>query len=314
MIRSFTITNHLGKKLVLDLENYESNGILVESVSGLGQVDSKINLKKMAGTDFSSVNQATLNDRDIVFKLQLTDGDSENAQNLLDSIFVTKQMVTIEVHTDLRDCYCTGLVEKNEPDMFRPDSMCNITVRCPDPFFYDKISQTTVFDGIEPLFYFPFSDSGSTEPVDTDEGTIVPSEVQFGEIRIVKDRSVYYTGEDSVGLTIEIHALGPVSGLIIYNLNTNERMGIDDSKLEAITGYGIIEGDTIIINTTQGQKSMTLIRDGVSINIINALLKTIDYDWFKLVNGDNLFTYTAETGEFEVMLSIKNRILYKSAV
>ena len=88
-------------------------------------------------------------------------------------------------------------------------------------------------------------------------------------------------------------------------------MGINDSALATITGSGIVEGDEIIIDTRTGHKSVTLIRNGVSTNIINALNKTPKPDWFKLSAGDNLFTYTATTGEYDVILNIHHNILYK---
>lgn len=108
---------------------------------------------------------------------------------------------------------------------------------------------------------------------------------------------------------IQIHALGPATGIKVYNLDTREVISIDDSKIEAKTGSGLKKGDDIVICTIQGQKSVTLIRDGESTNILNCLGK--NPSWLKLYKGDNYFAYTAETGPLNLEFRIVSRILYE---
>ena len=50
-------------------------------------------------------------------------------------------------------------------------------------------------------------------------------------------------------------------------------MKIDTVKLQKLTGKGIVASDDIVINTSKGDKSITLIREGVSYNILNCLDK-----------------------------------------
>ena len=57
-------------------------------------------------------------------------------------------------------------------------------------------------------------------------------------------------------------------------------MKIDTVKLQKLTGKGIVASDDIIINTSKGDKSITLIREGASYNILNCLDKNTD--WFTL--------------------------------
>lgn len=310
MIQSVTVTNHLGESLEMILAEPEKSGLAILSITGIGQPKADINITSMAGSDYGSFNSARMTKRNVVMKLKYFMDDIEAARILANKYFPTKKQIKLLFKTDHRESELTGYVESNEPDIFSDKSSCQISIICNDPFLYSKNNQVTVFDGITPLFYFPFSDTTEDTQVDTDEGTIKPCNLQFGEIRIVKDNNIYYVGEGEVGITIEIHASGIVQGLTIYNLDTNERISIDDAVLTSMTGYGIIAQDDIIISTVQGKKSATLIRDGRRINIINALVKNPRPDWFTLVNGDNLFSYTATIGEFDVMLSIKNRILY----
>ena len=74
------------------------------------------------------------------------------------------------------------------------------------------------------------------------------------------------------------------------------------------TETGIMSGDTIIINTNRGSKSIILLRDGVEYNILNCLEK--GSKWFTLVKGDNIFSYTAETGAANLSFYITNKIAY----
>ena len=122
-------------------------------------------------------------------------------------------------------------------------------------------------------------------------------------------KSVVYDGDADVGVTISIHANGPASGIRIYNTGTREQMGIDDNRIKALTGTGLSSGDEIIICTVKGKKSVTLIRDGVRINILNCISRNAD--WFQISKGDNVFAYTAETGADLLQFTIKNQIVYE---
>ena len=65
----------------------------------------------------------------------------------------------------------------------------------------------------------------------------------------------------------------------------------------------------IIISTSKTQKYATLIRSGSVYNIINALGMPVQ--WFELDRGDNIFTYSASQGEYDMIINIKHRIAYK---
>jgi len=86
-------------------------------------------------------------------------------------------------------------------------------------------------------------------------------------------------------------------------------MKIDTDKIASLTGSGIKTGDDIVIETTKGRKSILLLRDGRTTNILNCLEKNAD--WFQLAKGDNLFAYTAETGSTNLQFKIENRIVYE---
>lgn len=61
--------------------------------------------------------------------------------------------------------------------------------------------------------------------------------------------------------------------------------------------------------TVKGKKSITLLRNGKTTNILNCLDKNAD--WFQLAKGDNVFAYTAEEGSTNLQFKIENRVIYE---
>lgn len=141
------------------------------------------------------------------------------------------------------------------------------------------------------------------------EKLVFEPEIEMGIIENYKDRNIPYAGDLEIGVIIQIHALGAVTNLAIYNTGTREVMRLDTDKIEALTGYGIIAGDDITISTIKGDKYVMLLREGLEYNILNALDK--NSDWFQLSKGDNVFTYTAATGSEYLQFQIKNRVAYE---
>jgi hypothetical protein len=194
----------------------------------------------------------------------------------------------------------TGYVESNEPDIFSKNSGCQISVICPDPLFYSldgDSSNTTVFNGIEPVFEFVFENEG------------IADAIEFGDIQTKTENVITYDGDNEVGIRITIFALGPATNITIYNSITREMMKIDTSKIEAITGKGLVARDEITICTVKGNKGVTLLRDGKETNILNCLGKNVD--WFQLTKGDNVFAYSAETGASNLQFRIENDVVYE---
>ena len=304
MIKSFTITNYLGESIKLEMDRPDKSGFIIYSVSGLGP--SKANINTSSGiSDGSRFNSAKLNQRNIVFELQFTENTShesiESIRQKTYKYFPIKKDLTIIIETDNRTLKTIGFVESNEPTIFSSKEGTQISIICPDPYFYSAGldgDNITVFYGIEPLFEFPFSN----ESLDS-------SNIEFGSIQNKTEKVLVYDGDAEVGITIQIHAIGDVSNISLYNTGTREIMKIDTVKIESLTGSGIVTGDDIIINTQKGNKSITLIREGHSINILNCLGK--DINWFTLKKGDNIFAFTAESGTIDIQIWIKNKIIYE---
>lgn len=300
MIRSITVTNYLGDSLTLDLFKPELSGFIVESITGLGPGTANINTSEIATNDGAIYNSGKVQSRNIVISLRFMWKDTiEDVRHLTYKYFPLKRKLTLLIETDNRNAEIEGYVESNDPTIFSQDEGTDISIICPYPFFYDAYENTeTSFSGIEPAFEFPFSNESLTENL-----------IEFSAIRDVVDRVITYEGDQEIGITISIQAIGEAGDITIYNVDTQETMTISNTLIQSLTGSGIVAGDEIIICTVVGSKSATLIREGQSINILNCIGR--DSDWFTLVKGDNTFAYSAVSGRNNLRLVITNRIAYE---
>ena len=302
MIKSVTIINYLNEKLVLELGRPDKSGLLIKSIEGLGPSEATINAKEIATSDGALFNSARVNSRNIVLTLGfLFHPTVEDMRQLTYKYFPIKQRLTIRIETDNRIAETYGYVETNEPDIFQKEETTQISIICPDAYFYSAGSDgnnVTVFSGIEDAFEFPFSNESLTENL-----------IEFGKIHYSQEQTVYYNGDAEIGIIITIHAIGAAKNVTIYNTGKRGIMKIDTEKIEQLTGYGIINGDDIIISTVKKDKYIHLLRNGEYINILNALDK--DSEWFQLTKGDNIFAYTAEEGATNLQFKIENRTLYE---
>lgn len=285
----------------LDEHSPSRVGYHIGDFFGLGFVNA-IGTYAVKAYNASLFNSSRMPSRNIVISLAYMWKDSiEDVRQLSYKYFPIKKKLTMLIETDNRQAEIEGYVESNDPTIFSKDESSDISIVCPNPFFYSAGKDglnTTIFYGVEALFEFPFSNESLQDPL-----------LEMGEIKNETEQVVAYNGDAEIGVTITIHAIGEASNITIYNTGTREVMRIDTDKLEKFTGSGIIAGDEIIICTVKGNKSITLLRNGKTTNILNCLDKNAD--WFQLAKGDNIFAYTAEYGSTNLQFKIENRIVYE---
>lgn len=306
MIKSLTVTNRLGESLTMQLQYPSNSGnYAISSIRGLDPVKADINTTEMATRDGALYNSSRMSSRNIVLNLIFVNdmlyGSIEDMRQNLYKFFPVKQNVTITVEADNRIGQVTGYVESVEVDIFSAMEGAQISIICPDPYFYSAGANginVVVFYGSEPAFQFPFSNESLTEKL-----------IMFGYLRQDSERTITYNGDDEVGILIYIHALGEAENITIYNLETRESMEIDTSVIATLTGSGIVAGDDLVISTIRGSKSITLKRGGYSYNILNAIGKNTD--WFQLTQGDNIFAFVAESGLSNLEFEIAYQIVYE---
>ena len=300
MIKSVIVTNYLGESVQLRLGELEpKSGLLITNIDGLGPAKANVNTTEMATNDGDVYNSSRLTKRNIVLTLRFGWAPTiEQARQKSYKYFPIKRRVGLLFETDNRICEVFGYVESNEPNIFSPESETKISIICPDPYFYSVEENVLSFYSMESLFEFPFENDSVSEPM-----------IEMGSIQLKSEQTIYYTGDAETGIVINIHAIGSVSNVTIFNMGTREVMKLDTNRLQEMTGYGIIAGDDITISTVRGKKSVYLLRNGVRTNIINCLDKQAD--WFQLAKGDNVFAYTADAGSVNLQFKITNQIVYE---
>lgn len=302
MINSIKITNYRNESLEITLrEAVPSHGLLVTGIDGLGPVKATVNMKDNSLVDGSKYNSARAQKRNIVINFRFNEAPTiEDTRQITYKYFPLKKRIRFQVNTDNRNLYTYGYVESNEPDIFSDKEGCKISILCEDAYWHmvDALAASTV-SVVNPKFEFPFENNSVTEKL-----------IEFGEIEVRQECNIFYEGDVETGVVIKGHAFGTVKNVTIFNLATRGRIRIDTDIIETLTGSGIISGDTIIINTNNGQQNIQLLRAGVYYNILNAIdKKTIE--WFVITKGDNLFSYIADEGETNFILEFQNDILYE---
>lgn len=305
MIYSIVVTNYLGDRIKLELGKPDISGFLIKSITGLGPAKANVNTTEVSTNDGSLFNSARLSQRNIVLDMVFINtvyGESiEDLRQKSYKYFPLKKSVELTIETDNRYVKTTGYVESNEPNIFSSQEGTQISIICPDPYFYsagEDGNNVTNFYSIDPMFEFPFSNESLDEPL-----------LVFGEIQIKTEGVITYHGDSEIGVMICIHAIGPATNINIYNTETREVMRINTEKISSLTGKGIVASDDIVINTAKGEKSITLIREGVSYNILNCLDKNTD--WFTLAKGDNIFAFTADSGATNLQFRVENKVIYE---
>lgn len=323
MINSVTVTNHLGKSLRLELARPELTGLAITSLTGIGPGKATINTTELATTDGSIYNSGKLPERNIVIEITyLFHSTIEEARHISYEYFPLKKKITLEFETELRTVKIEGYVESNDPNIFNKQVKSQISIVCPDPYFYAIQDQVTYFSSTESLFEFPFENDGldlthalipSQDLYPSEE--IYPGSYDFepvlifGNITVDKIQNIFYEGNSDTGISIKIHALSSADDLKIFDVTTRGEIDLDSDIIRTLTGDSIIAGDDLEICTAKGKKKVELTRNGIRYNILNAVNK--DADWFQLQYGDNEFAYTFDGDLSAIQFEIHNKVLFE---
>lgn len=316
MIQSVTITNHLNESITITLRSPEQSGFLVVDIDGLGPVKANINMTEVADLDGAIYNSASADKRNIVFTLKFFEfsiktidaelGDEPNVvyydiediRQMSYKYFPLKKRIKIKIVTDNRTSEVYGYVESNEPTIFSSEEGCIISVICGDSYLFDINFQSTSFSSVTPLFEFPFSNESLTLKL-----------LEMGSISLDTTKVITYVGDASIGMLIHIHAIGAANDVVITDAKTLETLSISSAMLIAITGADISTGDDIYISTVRGNKYAILIRSTTEYNILSALGQ--NPTWFQLEKGDNIYSYSADSGIGNLQFETTNDVAYE---
>ena len=141
------------------------------------------------------------------------------------------------------------------------------------------------FSAISSLFQFPFA--------------ISKTGVELSAVTTNIRKSIVNTGDVETGVIIKLFARGTVINPIIYDVLKRKQIKLN---------FTMKTSDMIVINTNVGEKTVELIRDGVTTNAMGYLSQ--DSSWFMLEAGDNIFTYNSDSGNSNLQITFATPILY----
>lgn len=278
MIKSFTITNHIGQRLQLILTDPDnSQGFEVWKVEGLGPVSAEINLTPYAVGDGAFFNSARVGTRNIVFTLGFRENpDVETTRRLGYSYFPVKKMIGIEVETDHGSLYTTGYVESNEAEIFASQVGVQISVLA-EPYWSAGETIESYLQ-IDPNFEFDFEDPVASSP-----------SLEMSVQTTIRKKIIQYpVMAEETGVNLVMTFATSCSKVTL----SNNTWGGDALEIDPAKGLGtpsnktgFISGDVLYLCTVVGNKELTLVRAGVEYNILGCLAE--GYSWVMVRPGDN---------------------------
>lgn len=308
MIKSVTAVNFKGESIKMDLFHPESSGFIIIKIDGIGPGKATVTKSDSKVYDGGTITSARLPSRNIKMEIQFLWVNSiEDVRHKTYKYFPLKKPITLIFETDTRTVEIEGVVESNEPDIFSSEESTNISIICPDPYFYasgENARSKTEFSGINAMFEIP-SDTGYSNESLTEALT------EISTLYVQSERGIMNYGEVDVGVVISIKPLAIVKGVLtISNITLGQNMSFDLNKIKTITENDFHLGDELVINTLRGKKSVTLIREGKNYNALSCI--DTRTDWIYLTSGENTFTYYLDgEGIEDLQFSVTNSILYE---
>lgn len=256
----------------------------VYKIEGLNPPQATLSQSVNSTMDGSSINNVRVESRNIVIYLAIEGEIEKNRLNLY-KYFPVKKTITLYFKNGSRDVYIEGVVELIVCDQFTSRQVAQISIVCPKPYFKAADDIVSAFSNISSFFSFPFAISAAGTEI-----SAVTTNIR---------KSIINTGDIETGVIIKLFATGTVVNPVIYDVMKRTQIKLNITMQPS---------DTIIINTKVGEKSIALIRSGITTNALGYM--AANSTWFELTSGDNVFAYECESGTSSLQLTFSTAMLY----
>ena len=249
----------------------------IADMQGLSPADATINMTQMALNDGALFNSAKvgINTLNVAIAIEY---QAEYYRLQAYRIFRPKSEIRVQYQSQQIDVWIEGYISKATIGHFDKKQMLVVEIICPFPFWRSSQLLRTEMNTIVKNFHFPFA---------IEEDDPIP----LGYMQAQQNTVVMNNGSAATGFVMTLHAEAAVSNPKIFNYDTGEFFGLT---------FSMQAGDLISIDSTAGQKSVTLERSGAKTNIFNYIMK--DSTWLMLELGANTFTYEVGTGDEEDLI------------
>ncbi|MBS6596656.1 MAG: phage tail family protein [Ruminococcus callidus] len=259
-----------------------ANQYMTSKIDGLNPPAGTVSTSTYAGMDGSYLNNDFIEKQNVVIPFEMRGFDVELRRHELDRVVKPSRYIKIYYSTKNISVYAEGIVETCEVENFEKLTNGQISILCPDIYWYSTETQIAEYSRVRGAFHFVCPDNDEPFPIGAYN---------------TQDMMTINNSGDEVGFTLEISG-GPAKNPTIYNALTDEYMQISGD---------IQKGDVITITTKTGNKTVLLEREGVVTNIINRLVS--GSTWLNLKAGENKFYVRASDG----LNNIKVRLIHRNA-
>ena len=266
----------------LDLMHHKD--MICVHIDGATSITATLNETENANIDGSTINSERINSRPINLTIRILNNYGECRLKLYQEA-VIKKKVKLSLVNDVRSVYIKGQVKSIENDPFTQQQQMIISILCPEPYFDEMVALEEEFSNIIKLLHFPLA--------------IESKGIPFGEITDIKQVEVINVGEADTGFEIVLRALGEVENPKIINMKTGEYLSLN---------HTMQPNEVINICTIDKNKSVISIFNNQKSNIIGKL--DLSSTWLIAKVGVSNFTYTADSGENKLDVSIKFKNKY----
>jgi len=278
----------------LDFAESGFGPFLLTDVDGIYEAKNKVYVSENSMIDGAVYQGSVAEYRNIVLHLTDTDKYVDN-RDALNRLFKEKSVGTLtfwEADAAPRkiDYYVESLNSTGE-DPYREHQ---VSLICPDPFFYDINGSDESMASWVSAFEFPFESTSAG--------------FEFGYQSNERIKSIQNDiAEDNIGVTITITCMGAVVNPSITHIETGDRISIGHSGKP----FEISTGDVVVITTATGNKHVTLTHNGVTSEVNHYL--TEDSVFVQLMRGSNSFGFNADQGLNNLSISISYTFKYARA-
>lgn len=287
--RSATFTN-TEDNLILSI-NSDTPGIVIEKIEGIYAFEGEVLTSPYSQTHGDRYKKTRAAKRNIVVYGKIYD-DYWNNRQLLYRVFRLDSLGSFcYIEPDQSKRYADYYVESVEIDQDAYRGEYQISLICPDPFFYAGGTEYIDLASWIPAFTFEHDFLQAGEMLGYREASMI-KEIQN------------LNGVNGIGLKITLTATGDVTNPYVYLYETGEQIKIGTET----NPYTLTSQKRVEIETTTGHKNISQYINNVKTRI-NEYLDP-ESTFFQLASGINTIGYNADDGANYLNVHIEYKMRY----
>lgn len=276
--------------LILKIDD-DYDGILIKEIDGIYKFEADISTSEYSQTHGSRYKTSRVPQRNIVITGQIYKNFHYNRQFLYRVFRPDSKGLFRYMEKDEDDRLADYYVESCEIEQDHEVGNYQISLICPDPFFYSANDITVNLASWTSGWVFPHEFLAEGEPMGERTSTMI-------------DEIANLNGVSGIGLEITLTCSGDVLNPYVYLYETGERITIGTLEMP----FTLTSTRSVVINTTTGKKSVVLIQNGVESSI-NEYLDP-ESEFFQLLAGINTIGYNASGGAEYLNVKVQYKMRY----